>query len=119
MNMFMENSSSFQVIGKGRIEMWFTSGKTITLREVLHVTNIKKNLVFGSLLSKHGFKLMFESDKLVLTKNKMFVGKGFTKFGMFKHNAINEMSSTFAYLIKSCELWYGRLGHVHYNNVEH
>lgn len=104
MNMFMENSLSSQVIGKGTIELRFISGKTITLREVLYVPDIRKNLVSGSLLSKHGFKLVFEFDKFVLTKNKIFIGKGFVKSEMFKLNVMNEMPSTSAYLIESCEL---------------
>lgn len=104
MSMVMRNFPSSQVIGKGKIELWFTSEKTVTLREVLHVPDIRKNLISGSVLSKHGFKLVFESNKFVLTKNKMFVGKGFSKSKMLKLNVINEMSSTFVYLIESCEL---------------
>lgn len=65
------------------------------------------------------FKLAFDYDKFVLTENRMFVGKGFSIYGMFKLNIINEMPSTLAYLIESCKLWHGRLGNVHYNNVKH
>lgn len=62
---------------------------------------------------------MFESDKFVLIKNKMFIRKGFANSRMFKLNVINEMSSTSAYLMESCDLWHSRLGHVHYNKVKH
>lgn len=86
------------------MKLHFASRNTITLREVLRVPNIRKNLASGSLLNKHGFKLVFESDKFVLTNNKMFVGKGFSKSRMFKLNVMNEMPFTFPYLIESCEL---------------
>lgn len=35
------------------------------------VPNIHKNVVFGSVLSNNGFKLVFVSDIFVLTKNEM------------------------------------------------
>ena len=53
-----------------------TSRKELTLNDVLHVLEIRKNLVFGSLLSKKGFRLIFESDKFVLTKSGVYVGQG-------------------------------------------
>ena len=50
------------------------SGKEFTLNNVLHVPDIRKNLVSGSLLSKNGFRLVFESEKFVLSKNGMYGG---------------------------------------------
>lgn len=95
MNMFIGNSSSpSKVIGKGTMELHFTSRKTVTLREVLHVPYIKKNLVYGSFLSKHKFKIVIEFDKFVLTKHGVFIGKGFFTSEMCKLNFINEMPCT-------------------------
>ncbi|KAL6321913.1 hypothetical protein AAG906_035622 [Vitis piasezkii] len=64
--------------------------------DVLFVPEIRKNLVFASLLSKKGFKLVFESDKLVLTKSGTFVGKGYMSEGLFKLNVFydNVIAST-------------------------
>jgi hypothetical protein len=39
----------------GEIELNFTSGKTLILKEVLHVPEMKNNLVSGFLLNKAGF----------------------------------------------------------------
>ena len=72
--LFMGNSSTSKVEGQGKIVLKMTSGKELTLNNVLHVPDIRKNLVSGSLLSKNGFRLVFESDKFVLTKNGMYVG---------------------------------------------
>ncbi|KAA0057192.1 uncharacterized protein E5676_scaffold257G00760 [Cucumis melo var. makuwa] len=41
-----------KVIGIGEVELKFTSGKTLVLKEVLHTPEIQKNLVFGYLLNK-------------------------------------------------------------------
>ncbi|GKB77814.1 retrotransposon protein, putative, ty1-copia subclass [Tanacetum coccineum] len=46
-----------------------TSEKELKLTNVLYVPEIRKNLVFGWLLNKFGFRLVFESDKFVLSKN--------------------------------------------------
>ena len=63
-----------------------TSGKKLTLNDVLHMPDICKNLVSCSLLSKNDFKLVIESDKFVLTKNGVYVGKGYMSNGLFKIN---------------------------------
>ena len=65
-----------------------TSGKELTLNDVLHVPEIRKNLVSGSLLSKKGFKLVFVSDNFILTKSGMYVGKGYMSNGLFKMNVM-------------------------------
>lgn len=60
------------------LEEWcsiLTSDKKLTLVDVLHILHICKNLVFDSLLSKAGFKLVFEVNKFALTKNSQFIGK--------------------------------------------
>ena len=53
---------------------------------MLYVLDIRKNLVSRSLLSKNGFRLVFESDKVVLTKSGMYVDKGYLSDGLFKMN---------------------------------
>ena len=57
--LFMGNSSSSNVEGQGKVVLKMTSGKELTLNDVLHVPEIRKNLVSGSSLSKKGFKLVF------------------------------------------------------------
>ena len=49
---------------------------------MLYVPEIRKNLVSGSLLNSHGFRLVFESDKFFLSKSGMYVGKGYMSGGM-------------------------------------
>ena len=66
----MGNSATSIVERKGKAVLKLTSGKELTLNEVLYVPDIRKNLVSRSLLSKHGFRMAFESDKVILTKHK-------------------------------------------------
>ena len=45
-----------------------TSKKTLSLNDVLHVPNIRTNLVLVALLGKVGVKVSFEYDRIVMTK---------------------------------------------------
>ena len=124
--LFMGNSSSSKVESQGKVVLKMTSGKELTLNDVLHVPEIRKNLVSGSSLSKKGFKLVFVSDNFILTKNGMYVGKGYMSNVLFKMNVmtvvppiknINKTSTSSAYMLESSNVWHGRLGHVNYDTL--
>ncbi|XP_010247324.1 PREDICTED: uncharacterized protein LOC104590376 [Nelumbo nucifera] len=72
---FMGNSQTSKVIGKGNVLLKLTLRKILMLNDVLHVPEIRQNLVSGALLNKVGLKLTFEADKAMLTKNYVFIGK--------------------------------------------
>ncbi|KAK1660821.1 hypothetical protein QYE76_048980, partial [Lolium multiflorum] len=76
-SVMMGNGLHATVRGVGTVDLKFTSEKIVQLKNVLHVPSIKKNLVSGSRLMKDGFKLVFESNKVVLSKYGTFVGKGY------------------------------------------
>ena len=108
-----------------------SSFKVRTLNNVLHVPDIHKNLVSGSLLNENDFKLVIVSDKFVLSKNDKYVGKSYLSDGLFKLNVLtvepksinNNKVSTFAYIVKSF-VWHRlirfgcRLGHVNFNSLQ-
>ncbi|KAF2320022.1 hypothetical protein GH714_022147 [Hevea brasiliensis] len=71
----MGNHDSAKVVGKGSVELNFTSGKKLLLVNVLYVPEIRKNLVSASLLCKKGYKAVLESDKIIVSINGLFVGK--------------------------------------------
>ncbi|XP_070005782.1 uncharacterized protein [Nicotiana sylvestris] len=82
----MGNVATAKIEGCGKIFLKMTSGKVVTLNNVLHVPEIRKNLVSDGLLVKNDFKCVFVSDKVVTSKNEMFVGKGYLTEGLFKLN---------------------------------
>ncbi|RVX22336.1 Retrovirus-related Pol polyprotein from transposon TNT 1-94 [Vitis vinifera] len=120
---FMGNSATFEIKGQGKVILKMTSGKELTLTNVLYVSEIRKNLVSGSLLNNHGFRLVFESNKFVLSKSGMYVGKGYMSDGMWKLNVMTiiksnmNKASTSTYMLESSNLWHGRLGHVNYDTL--
>lgn len=91
--LYMGNSASSVVEGKGKVVLKFTSGKSLTLLNVLHVPEIRRNLVSGPILITKGFKLVMESNKFVLTKGGMFVGKGYVADGLVKLNVTVDVAN--------------------------
>ena len=111
----MGNEVRSKVIGKGNVELIFTSGKKITLTNVLHVPDMNRNLVSGDLLGKPGIKSVYESGKLILSRNGVFVGKGYSSEGMVKlctNDNNNNKNVASAYMVDSVSLWHSRLAHV-------
>ncbi|XP_075085094.1 uncharacterized protein LOC142168326 [Nicotiana tabacum] len=83
---FMGNSATVKMEGYGKIFLKMTSGKVVTLNNVCHIPELRKNLVSISLLVKNGFKCIFISDKIVISKNEMYLGKGYLTEALFKLN---------------------------------
>ena len=67
--------------------------------------------------------MSFKGDKIVKTKNGMFVGKGYCCGELFKLNVfnviINEKASSSAYIVDSINLWHRRLSHVNFSKYEY
>ena len=65
---------------------------------------------------------MFDSDKMVLTKNNAFMGNDYCNQGLFMLNVYdiinNNTSSSFAYIVDSCDIWHGRLRHVNFSYMK-
>ena len=102
---------------------------TICIRSIyinigMCLINIHKNLVSGSLLRKNEFKMVFKSNKFVLTKNEVYVDKKYLANGLFKMNVMtilrdfnNNKANSFAYLLESFNLWHDKLGHMDFNSL--
>nr|GEU54516.1 zinc finger, CCHC-type [Tanacetum cinerariifolium] len=99
----------------------FSSEKVVSLLNVLHVLNIRKNLVSGSVLNNCGYKQVIESNKFVLSKHGVFIGFGYLSNHMFRlNNANDNIGSTFMSTTKLNDsiLWHARLGHIHYKRMQ-
>jgi hypothetical protein len=95
-SLVMGNGSHACVLGVGIVIPKFNSGKMVLLKNVQHVPYIKKNLVSGSLLCRDGYKLVFESNKCILSKYGIFVGKCYDSGGLFRlslHDVCNKSVS--------------------------
>lgn len=125
--MYMDNSLTSKVLDVGNFILKITFDKLITLNNMLHVADIKMNLMSRSLMNKNIFKLIFESNKLLLSKNKIFIGEEYFCDDLFKINVMtivimNEKKENYnafsSYLHESCNMLHDMLGHVNYYSMQ-
>ena len=111
---YLRDSHTTQVLGKCKVMLKLTFGKTLALNDVLHGPNIRANLVSVSLLRKVRVKVSFEFDRIVMTKNNIFVGKGFCNQGLLilSISEVININSSYVYLVDSYDVRYARLRHV-------
>jgi hypothetical protein len=89
----MGNAHTSDVAGIIDVELKFSFGKTLILKDVMHVHDIRKNLVSGFLLNKVGFNQTIGATLYTITKNGTFIGKGYSIDDMFKLNVdLNKIS---------------------------
>ena len=85
------NGSHARVLGAGTVVLKFTSGKTALLKNVHHVSSIKKNLISASQMCRDGFKIVLESNKCVVSRHGTFVGKGYDCGGLFRLSLLDDV----------------------------
>ena len=118
---YLGDSRTTSVLEKGKVLLKLTSRKTLALSDVLQVPSINVNLISVALLGKVGVKVSFESNKIMITKNNVFMEKRFCDQGLFVLN-ISEIinKSEFmscAYIVDSYDIWHAKLGHVNSSYV--
>ncbi|GKD40493.1 zinc finger, CCHC-type containing protein [Tanacetum coccineum] len=67
--LYMGDDHFAPVHGKGSVVLEFSSGKSITLFNVLYVPKLHKNLISGPVLNKCEYKQVYESDKMLEMSN--------------------------------------------------
>ncbi|GJX12028.1 zinc finger, CCHC-type containing protein [Tanacetum coccineum] len=87
----MENESTALVHGRGCVDLKFSSGKIVLLFNVLHVPNIRKNLVSSSVLNN-------------------------CELNIVNDNIASAFMSTSK--LNDSILWHARLGHIHFKRMQ-
>jgi hypothetical protein len=119
----MGNRSKPAVHGVGRVDLKLTSRKTLSLKNVQHVPGININLISGSLLCHDGFKLVFESNKFIVSKFGLFIGKGYDSGGLFRLSVIDDSNnmtnsiSCFEMNVGEVAIWHSRLCHINFDHI--
>jgi len=120
----MGNGSITHVLREGQVKLELSSRNYLILNGVFHVSEIRKNLISTSLLVQQGYKFVFESNRVVITKHGGFIGKGYICDGLFKlslmpfsSNKIYDSSSLSITNVESCDMWHARLGHINLNYI--
>ena len=69
------------------------------LNEVLHISDIRKSLISRSILTKKGFRMVFESNKFLLIKGGVYVSKSYLVDSLFKvYVGVVDKKSMYLYL---------------------
>jgi hypothetical protein len=112
----MGNGLCAHVLGAGTINLKFTSGKTVLLKNVQHVSFIKKNLVSGSMMCRDGYKIILESNKCVVSRHDTFIGKRYDYGGLFHLSLLDVCNKVvnIANISDESDLWHSRLCHVNF-----
>ena len=113
-SLLMGNGARAAVRGVGTVDLKLTLGKTVQLKNVQHVLSIRKNLISGSLLCRDGYKLVFESNKCILSKYGTFIGKGYESGGLFRLSLSNACFISMNHVSHDIEtnIWHSRLCHI-------
>ncbi|GJR45674.1 zinc finger, CCHC-type containing protein [Tanacetum coccineum] len=118
--LYMGNEST-TLYGHGCVELRFSSGKIVSLFNVLYVPNIRKNLVSSSILNNCGYKQVIKSNKFILYKYGVFIGFGYLSNQMFMLNIVNDdIASAFmsTFKLNDSIILHARLGHVHFKRMQ-
>jgi hypothetical protein len=115
-SLLMRNGARAAVHGVGTIDLKLTSGKTMQLKNVQHVPSIRKNLISGTLLCRDGYKLVFESNKCILSKYGTFISKGYESGGLFPLSLSDACFNSVNYVSHDIEtnIWHSRLCHINF-----
>lgn len=76
---FMGNSNVSEVRGRGKVKLMLYSEKKLLLQNLLYVHSLHRNLIFRTLMNKTEIKLVFESNRLVMTRRRKYLGKGYLR----------------------------------------
>jgi hypothetical protein len=117
-SVLMGNGSHVSVRGVGTVDLKFTLEKIVQLKNKQRVPPIRKNLVSVSLLLRDGFKIVLESNKIVMSKNGQFIGKDYDCGGLFRlslvdfcNKSVNHISGI---INDSLSVWHSHLCHVNF-----
>jgi len=90
----------------------------VQLKNVQHVSSMNKNLVSGFFLCRDGFKVVLESNKIVVSRHGSFIGKCYVCGGLFRlslsdfsNKCVNHICGV---INDDASLWHGRLCHVNF-----
>ncbi|WVZ70110.1 hypothetical protein U9M48_018804 [Paspalum notatum var. saurae] len=107
-SVLMGNGSAAFVLGTGTVDP-----KSCESKNVRHVPSMNKNLVSGSLLLRDGFKIVLESNKVVVSRHGLFIGKGYVSGGLFRLSLSDFSNKCVNHICggvnDDASLWHGRL----------
>ena len=113
----MGNNASCNVVGIRTVRIRIIDGVVLTLSDVRHVPDLKRNLISPSTLDVKGYKYTSEGGVLKISKGALVVMKGHKKIAMLY--VLHDATVTGDVVVASCSLSgddITRLWHIHCKN---
>ena len=82
--MFMGDSTKVTVDFLGMIKLELTIGNFLELQNVAFIPNIKRNLIYLSILDSLGYNLQFGYGKVILYRGSFLVGNGILSGNLYR-----------------------------------
>jgi hypothetical protein len=67
--LYMANQAKTRILGRGDMKLTY-DGETIYLRNVLHVPEVRKNLIAINQIDKEGYSILFKNGNVIIRKDE-------------------------------------------------
>ena len=115
----MGNSGASKIVGIGDICLETGIGNKLVLKDVMHVPDIRLNLISTGRLDDEGFTNFFAESKWKLTKGSLIVAKGKKLNTLYDIEAkLHKKEINVVQKDASIELWHRRLGHINEKGLQ-
>ena len=114
----MGNDHACKTIGIGTIRVKTHDGTIITLKDVRHIPDLRKNLISLGLLEKNGCKIIMEDGVLKVVRGSLVVMKGIRHGNLYPLLGITVTGDLAVGIAgnkdqtESTRIWHMRLGHM-------
>ena len=115
----MGNSGASKIVGIGDICLESSIGNKLVLKDIMHVPDIRLNLISTGRLDDEGFTNFFAESKWKLTKGSLIVAKGKKLNTLYVIEAkLHKKEINVVQKDASIELWHRRLGHINEKGLQ-
>ena len=99
--MVVTNKSIVDIVMIGIVFLKFSSGKTLNLKNVFHMSSISECLVSLRKLDENGIRVALEAGNIVFHKRQHFIRKASDQLGIYPLNLDEDGSNSGASTIES------------------
>ena len=127
---YMGNGSKVKVEFFGMIKLRLATESFLLLHDVAYIPSLRKNLIYVSILDRHGYSFHFGGGKVDIFSNSVLIGNGVLFDNLYSlslhHGPLCDSSSVNSVVgckharmnLSSSMLWHKHLGHISRQRLE-
>ena len=113
-----KNGQECGIVGIGEIPARLHNGSLSILHQVRHIPNLKRSLIFISMMAEDKYKTTLSESSLQISKGILRIGHGVRYNYLSPLTIINREGSLNVAKMSTPSLWHGRLSHMSQTGVE-